>query len=68
MFLACMEWVISAAVAAFFILETIIPLWRGTKLFPFLRGERCLLSQLREARQKTVERKIAKEIKKERGL
>lgn len=46
--------------------QILLPLWRGTALFPILRRERKLESDLAQAKQEGVEHEIESEIKKER--
>jgi len=49
------------------ITQVSIPVFRGTKLFPLFRREEKLRSELEEARQKTLEKKLEKKIREARG-
>lgn len=42
--------------------QIIIPLWRGTQLFPFFRKEREIVNEIEEARQAEVERELRKKL------
>lgn len=46
--------------------QVVIPLWRGTPLFPILRSERKLEGELEEVRQQKIEADLQARIKRER--
>jgi hypothetical protein len=67
MLLSIMENFFIALVLLFFISQVFIPLFRGTVLFPYFRKELKLQEILAKEKQKTVEKQIQEEIKKEKG-
>lgn len=48
------------------ITQIVLPLWRGTPLFPLFRTERKLEAELEEAREEVVEADLRKQIEETR--
>jgi len=63
--MAVLELVLVALVVLVGVTQLVVPLWRGTPLFPFGRRERRLEVDLAEAREEVVEAKLEQEIGRE---
>lgn len=46
--------------------QVVVPLWRGTPLFPILRSERKLEGELEEVHQQKIEADLQERIRRER--
>lgn len=66
MLLELLEWTTMAIIFIVFATQVLVPLWRGTALFPILKKEVKLQEKLAEEKQVTLEEKIEKEIEKEK--
>ena len=60
--LEMIEFALFGLVALVGITQLVIPLWRGTPMFPLLRRERKLESELEKARQAQVEENLDRRI------
>lgn len=65
MFLLLMNLLVFAVIIYVAYIQVFVPIQRGTPLFPFFTNEGGLWSRLRQARQRTVEKKLETEAKKE---
>lgn len=65
--LAVLELVGFALLCLVGVTQLVIPLWRGTPLFPILRTERKLEGELEQVRQEHLEVTLRGRIKRERG-
>jgi hypothetical protein len=63
MFLAVLELAVAALLVGFVCTQIVLPMMRGTSLFPVLRKEAKLQADLEEVKQQVVEKKIEEEIK-----
>lgn len=61
-----LEIVLVALVVLAGVTQLVVPLWRGTPLFPFVRRERRLEAELSEAREEVIEVKLEQRIRQER--
>ena len=63
MFLAVLELAVTALLIGFILTQVILPMMRGTSMFPIFRKESRLRSDLADVKQQSVEKKIEQEIK-----
>lgn len=66
MFLLMANLLVFALLMYFFYTQVFIPIQRGTCFFPMFRREAVLRDELRSAKQGTVEKHLAEEVKNER--
>lgn len=66
MLLPLIDFTILAAIVWFAVSQIFYPIYRGTILFPLFRKETVLLGKLAEEKQTTVEKKIERDITKEK--
>lgn len=63
MFLALTEVLLIGTLLYVIVTQLIIPIWRGTPIFPILEKERVLNQQLQDVEQDVVEARIQDEIR-----
>ena len=63
-FWTIVEAVIAACIILFFVTQVFIPLWNGTKLFPW-RGRRKLVAQLKDVKDEEEKEELLSEIDEE---
>lgn len=61
-FLGFLEFIFSLVLLGGFVTQVVIPLWRGTPLFPFFLREESLRRKLGEMRQRKLESDILDQI------
>ncbi len=66
MFLRVIEYAFIALVIIIVIMQVIVPLARGTLLFPFFRRERQLEQELQRLKQEAIEADLERKIEVER--
>lgn len=63
MFLALTEVLLIGTLLYVIVTQLIIPIWRGTPIFPILEKERVLNQQLQDVEQDVVEARIQDEVR-----
>lgn len=61
---ALLELVVMALLLYLGVIQVVLPLWRGTSLFPMFRRERHLQQELTEVTENVVEAELEKKIAK----
>ncbi len=60
-FLSLVEWVFSAVFILFILTQVVVPLWKGTKFFPFFRTK-SLEGELLDAKEQMEEVRLEKDV------
>jgi len=58
------EFILIGIVLCFIFLQVVVPIVRGTPLYPMFRKERKIKADLQEARQSVIESNLKEEVKK----
>ncbi len=64
--LRILEYAFLGVVVILVVTQVVLPLWRGSQLFPFFRRERELEHELQKLKQESIETDLEREIAKTR--